>query len=238
MYFILTLLYVDDMIIIGDNLNHIYICQIVFNKASRWRILVIFTNFLVLGMLMAYMTTYCLSRSILLILLLNHASLMSELLQLPLSFIRSSITRRWLGLSYHLSFKYHMSYMSVNLLSLLAWHTILQFFRFSNTCVAFYHVLSCCPPPLLFNCVLTLVLIGLEKSLIATLLLDICVFLGDCLISWCAKKQDIVSCSTTEAEYRAMADTTWELVWLRRLLHDMSLHFCPHSFTHPRSFTL
>ena len=41
------------------------------------------------------------------------------------------------------------------------------------------------------------------------------------LVSWRSKKQDVVSHSSIEAEYRALADTTCELVWLRWLLVDM-----------------
>ncbi|KAG9447270.1 hypothetical protein H6P81_013398 [Aristolochia fimbriata] len=50
-----------------------------------------------------------------------------------------------------------------------------------------------------------------------------CIFLGDTLISWCSKKQSTVSRSSTEAEYRALANTTSELVWLRWLLSDMGV---------------
>jgi len=54
-----------------------------------------------------------------------------------------------------------------------------------------------------------------------------CTFLGSNLISWCAKKQPTVSRSSTEAEYRAMANTTAELIWLTFILQD--LHISPSS---------
>jgi hypothetical protein len=50
-----------------------------------------------------------------------------------------------------------------------------------------------------------------------------CFLLGDSLISWRSKKQSVVTHSSTEAEYRALADTTSELLWLRWLLHDMGV---------------
>jgi hypothetical protein len=52
-----------------------------------------------------------------------------------------------------------------------------------------------------------------------------CIFLGDSLISWNSKKHSIVSQSSTEAEYRAIASTTKEIVWLRWLLSDMGVLF-------------
>ena len=39
-----------------------------------------------------------------------------------------------------------------------------------------------------------------------------CFLLGTSLVSWRNKKQDAVSCSSTEVEYHALADTTYELV--------------------------
>ena len=50
-----------------------------------------------------------------------------------------------------------------------------------------------------------------------------CFFLGTSLISWRSKKQTVVSRSSTEAEYRALADTTSELLWLRWLFQDMGV---------------
>uniref|UniRef100_A0A2N9F943 Integrase catalytic domain-containing protein n=1 Tax=Fagus sylvatica TaxID=28930 RepID=A0A2N9F943_FAGSY len=50
-----------------------------------------------------------------------------------------------------------------------------------------------------------------------------CFLLGDSLISWHSKKQSVVARSNTEAEYRALADTTAELLWLRWLLQDLGI---------------
>lgn len=48
-----------------------------------------------------------------------------------------------------------------------------------------------------------------------------CMFLGDALISWKCKKQDSVSKSSTEAEYRAMSTACSEIIWLRGLLTEL-----------------
>ena len=48
-----------------------------------------------------------------------------------------------------------------------------------------------------------------------------CVFIGGNLISWKSKKQDVVARSSAEAEYRAMALATCELIWLKHLLRQL-----------------
>ncbi|XP_029128789.1 uncharacterized protein LOC114916374 [Cajanus cajan] len=49
------------------------------------------------------------------------------------------------------------------------------------------------------------------------------IYLGHSLISWKSKKQQTVSRSSSEAEYRALASTTYELQWLIYLLEDLRI---------------
>ncbi|KAL0366821.1 UNVERIFIED_CONTAM: Retrovirus-related Pol polyprotein from transposon RE1 [Sesamum radiatum] len=50
-----------------------------------------------------------------------------------------------------------------------------------------------------------------------------CVFLGSSLVSWKTKKQATVSRSSAEAEYRSMASTVCELLWISYLLRDFEV---------------
>jgi hypothetical protein len=57
------------------------------------------------------------------------------------------------------------------------------------------------------------------------------VFLGGNLISWCARKQATVSRSSTEAEYKSLANATAEVMWVRKLLDELGI-------PHPRAACL
>lgn len=57
------------------------------------------------------------------------------------------------------------------------------------------------------------------------------VFLGPNLISWCAKKQATMSRSSTEAEYKSLANATAEVMWIQKLLDELGIE-------HPRAARL
>ena len=46
--------------------------------------------------------------------------------------------------------------------------------------------------------------------------------IGTGVVSWSSKKLPTVSLSSTEAEYKALFNATCEVVWLRRILEDIS----------------
>ncbi|XP_013615296.1 PREDICTED: uncharacterized mitochondrial protein AtMg00810-like, partial [Brassica oleracea var. oleracea] len=50
-----------------------------------------------------------------------------------------------------------------------------------------------------------------------------CTFIGGNLVTWKSKKQKVVSCSSAEAEYRAMLKLTNELVWIKGILKHIEI---------------
>jgi len=49
------------------------------------------------------------------------------------------------------------------------------------------------------------------------------VFFGPNLVSWSARKQPTVSRSSTEAEYKSLANATAEMMWIQRLLTELGI---------------
>jgi hypothetical protein len=49
------------------------------------------------------------------------------------------------------------------------------------------------------------------------------IFLGPDLITWSACKQATVSRSSTEVEYKALANATAEVIWIQSVLADLSI---------------
>jgi hypothetical protein len=50
-----------------------------------------------------------------------------------------------------------------------------------------------------------------------------CTFVGGNLVTWRSKKQNVISRSSAEAEYRAMAHTASEMLWVCSLLRDLGI---------------
>jgi hypothetical protein len=50
------------------------------------------------------------------------------------------------------------------------------------------------------------------------------IFLGPNLITWCARKQATVSQSSTEAEYKALANSTTEVIWVQSVLTELGIN--------------
>ena len=57
-----------------------------------------------------------------------------------------------------------------------------------------------------------------------------CIFIGNSLVSWKSKKHSTVSRSSTEVEYRAMAISTCEIVWILYLLKDLQVNYNREAF--------
>nr|KYP37069.1 Copia protein [Cajanus cajan] len=51
----------------------------------------------------------------------------------------------------------------------------------------------------------------------------VCIYLGPNLVSW-SKKQLLVARSSTEAEYRALAQAVTEVLWIQSLLKELKVH--------------
>ena len=50
-----------------------------------------------------------------------------------------------------------------------------------------------------------------------------CTYIGGNLVTWRSQKHKVVSCSNAKCEYRAMAETAREMVWLRSFLKDLDI---------------
>ena len=59
-----------------------------------------------------------------------------------------------------------------------------------------------------------------------------CALVGGNLVSWKSKKQSVVALSSSEAEYRAMAHGTCELLWLKTLLQELGFECKKPMFLH------
>ena len=55
-----------------------------------------------------------------------------------------------------------------------------------------------------------------------------CTFLGGNLVMWMSKKQNVVARSSTESEFRVIAQGLCELLWLKIILDDLKVKWeCP-----------
>ena len=52
-----------------------------------------------------------------------------------------------------------------------------------------------------------------------------CTMLGGNLVTWRSKKQNVVSKSSTEAEFRAITNGINEVLWIRGILQELQIPF-------------
>uniref|UniRef100_A0A2N9GI16 CCHC-type domain-containing protein n=1 Tax=Fagus sylvatica TaxID=28930 RepID=A0A2N9GI16_FAGSY len=176
---ILLLLYVDDMIITGDDHSGISDFKLFLHQQFEMKDLGHLSYFLGLEV-SSDSTGYYLSQA-------NDATLYRQLVG---SLVYLTVTRPDIAHAVHLGTMFHGLHFSA--------HSTLDLCAYSDADWA-----------------------GDPTDRRSTT--GFCFFLGDSLISWRSKKQHIVSRSSTEAEYRALADTTSELLALRWLLEDMGV---------------
>jgi hypothetical protein len=53
------------------------------------------------------------------------------------------------------------------------------------------------------------------------------IFLGSNLVCWSARKQPTVSRSSTEAEYKTIANVIDEIIWVQTLLNELGISYPP-----------
>ena len=59
-----------------------------------------------------------------------------------------------------------------------------------------------------------------------------CAYVGGNLVTWRSKKQNVVSRSSAEAEYRSMVQTSCVIMWLRSLLVELGFSMEVPMFMH------
>lgn len=83
------------------------------------------------------------------------------------------------------------------------------------------------PLVLLVGYLLLMIDVLLQGQELHVLMIDV---LGSNLTCWLSHRQWITACSSIEAEYRSLAQTSTELTWISTLLTEMKVSFTNNSF--------